>query len=202
MANEDRIMTEAEVAAELNTTKQRMEKLAIESGYLGSQIAVKKLALSTQGISYKKNTADIELINLRTKYQEVNAEIKQLKARRQKLLKLKQDYEKAKPPESKKLKPRGERPKNRVYMGNEFRDCTGFERRLALLMAYEIGQERYSELKRQAGDDTKRGETAFYVGDNQRPKWDEACRRPEIQIADDFERMMRSNYNKFAGEDL
>ena len=53
MANEVRILTEAEVAAELNTTKQRMEKLAIESGYLGSQIAVKKLALSTQGISYK-----------------------------------------------------------------------------------------------------------------------------------------------------
>lgn len=199
---QDNVMTEKEVLAELNTTKQRLEKLAIESGYLGSQIAVKKLALSTQGISVKKNTTDAELVNLRLKYQETNEEIRKIKTRRQKLLKLKQEFEKAKPPEARKIKPRGERPKNRVYMGNEFRDCNGYERRLALLMAYEIGQARYDELKRQASDDTKNGETTFYVGDTPRPRWDEACRRPEIEIADDFERMMRHNYNRYAGEEL
>lgn len=195
-------MNMAEVLAELNATKQRMEKLAIDSGYLSSQIAVKKLALSVQGVNYKKTTTDAELVNLRTKYQEVIDEIRQLKARRQKLLKLKQQHEQAKPPEAKKIKPRGERPKNRVYMGSEFRDCNGYERRLALLMAYEIGQERYNELKRQASDDTIRGETKFYMGDDHRPRWDEACRRPEIEIADDFERLMKSNYNTFAGKEI
>jgi chromosome segregation ATPase len=201
MQDEIKSMSEAEVLAELNTTKQRMEKLAIEVGYIGSQISAKKLALSARGLSVKKNTTDGELVTMRTKYQELSNEIRQIKTRRQKLLKAKQEYEKAKPPESRKIKPRGERPKNRVYMGSEFRDCTGYERRLALLMAYEIGQERYSELKRQASDDTRNGETDFYTG-GQRSHWDDACRRPEIKVADDFERMMRTNYNQFAGEEL
>ena len=194
-------MTEQEVLTELNTIRQRLEKLAIEVGFIGSQISARKLALSARGMSVKKNTSDGELINMRTKYQEMSADIRQLKARKQKLLKMKQEYDKAKPPESRKIKPRGERPKTRVYMGSEFRDCTGYERRLALLMAYEIGQERYSELKRQASDDTRSGETEFYTG-GARSHWDDACRRPEIQIADDFERMMRTNYNQFAGEEL
>ena len=194
-------VTEQEVLSELNSTKQRMDKLAIESGYLSSQIAVKKLTLSTQGVSVKKNTTDTELANLRIKYQETIAEIRKLKTQRQKLLKQQKEIEAAKPPVQRKVKPRGARPKNRVYMGSEFRDCNGFERRLALLMAYEIGQDRYDELKRQASDDTKSRETEFYTG-GARSHWDDACRRPEIKIADDFERMMVTNFNRYAGDEI
>ena len=105
------------------------------------------------------------------------------------------------PPKPKK--PRGERPGNRVYMGREFYDCNGYERRLALLMAMEIGQKRYEELKRQAADDTSRGETYFYTGTTVTARWDDACRKSEAEkIGEDFERMMRTNYNRFSGEEI
>ena len=194
-------MTENEVLAELNSTKQRMERLAIESGYISSQIAVHKLSLQARGISINKNCTDTEMVNLREKFREIADEIRQIKKRRQELNKLKQEFDKAKPPTVRQVKPRGERPKHRVYMGNEFRDCNGYERRLALLMAYEIGQERYQELKRQASDDTHNGETSFYT-DGRVARWDDACRRDEYIIADDFERMMRTNFNRYGGEEI
>lgn len=71
---------------------------------------------------------------------------------------------------------------------------------LTYLMAYEIGQERYEQLKRQASDDTRDGETYFYTGP--KPRWDEACRKPEQEIADDFERLMTRNFNKYAGNEI
>lgn len=182
-----------DVNNELNHVRQELDNRAKEYAILSSKIAIRRIELNAAGISSKpKNTPDELLRGMIERCNVLITEIRDLKKRRQELLK-------AVPPKPKK--PRGERPGNRVYMGREFYDCNGYERRLALLMAMEIGQKRYEELKRQASDDTSRGETYFYTGP--RSRWDEACRKTEEEkIGEDFERMMRSNYNRFSGEEI
>ena len=133
-------MTEVEIRAELNQVKQKIDTLAKEFAVINSQITIRKIELNAEGVSAKpKSTTDPKLIRLLARAQELNEELNGLHKRRKELNKMV-------PPKVKQKKPRGDRPKNRVYMGSEFRDCTGYERRLALLMAYEIGQERYTEL--------------------------------------------------------
>lgn len=180
---------------ELNHVRQELNNRAKEYAILSSKIAIRRIELNAAGVSSKpKNTSDEVLRGMIERCTALIAEIRDLKKRRQELLKLV-------PPKPKK--PRGARPINRVYMGREFYDCNGFERRLALLMAMEIGQKRYEELKRQAADDTSRGETYFYTGTTVTARWDDACRKSEAEkVSEDFERMMRSNFNRFSGEEI
>ena len=189
-----RVNSEHAVRIELNQVKQKIDALAKEFAVVNSQVTIRKIELSAAGLPNKpKTTTDEKLLALRGRAQELNAELQAMNKRRKEL-------NKQTPP--KQPKPRGERPKNRVYMGSEFKDCNGYERRLALLMAYEIGQERYEELKRQASDDTARGETYFYTGP--RPRWDESCRRTPLQedLDNAFDHMMRSNGNDYAGRGI
>lgn len=183
------------IKAELNQVRQELDNLAKEYAILSSKISIRRIELKAAGISAKtKNTPDELLKGMIDHASEMIVEIRSLKKRRQQLLK-------AVPPKPKK--PRGERPINHVYMGREFYDCNGYERRLALLMAMEIGQKRYDELKRQAADDTSRGETYFYTGTTVTRRWDDACRKSEVeQIGEDFERLMRTNFNRFSGEEI
>ena len=56
-----------------------------------------------------------------------------------------------------------------VWFGNEFNNIKGAEKRLVVMMAREIGQARYQELKRIAYWDEKHGNNRYYTGSN---KWD------------------------------
>ena len=182
------------IRIELAKIKEESDTLAKEFAVVNSHVTIRKIELAAEGLSNKpKTTTDEKLLQLLARSRELNDELAALNKRRKEL-------NKKIPP--RQPKPRGERPKNRVYMGTEFRDCNGYERRLALLMAFEIGQERYEELKRQASDDTANHETLFYTGP--RPRWDEACRRSTLQedLENEFDRMMRSNKNDFAGRDI
>lgn len=54
--------------------------------------------------------------------------------------------------------------KPRVWFGGEFNNIKGAEKRLIMMMAREIGQERYQELKRIAYWDEQRGNNHYYTG--------------------------------------
>ena len=70
--------------------------------------------------------------------------------------------------------PRGNRPVNKVYFGKEWDEgLNGFQKRLVILMAREIGMDRYMELKRIAGDDGKTRNEAYYAGGYQKA-WEAA----------------------------
>lgn len=56
-----------------------------------------------------------------------------------------------------------------VWFGSEFNNIKGAEKRLIVMMAREIGQARYQELKRIAYWDEKHGNNRYYTGSN---KWD------------------------------
>ena len=185
------------------------QRLDAEKNRVAQQIAERKLKYSLAQQKLIQRKAEIEILGRETKkgktedatlqrlYEMVgglNEELKALNKERKKINKDIANLPKA--PVVKK--PRGERPLNRVVMGSEFRDCNGFERRLALLMAYEIGPARYAELKRQASDDTRNHETDFYTG-GVRPRWDDVCRKQDDH--EDFERMMRNNRNQYAGSE-
>ena len=184
-----------DVNCELNHVRQELDNKAKEYAILSSKIAIRRIELNATGVSSKpKNTPDELLRGMIERCNVLIVEIRDLKKRKRELIA-------QVPPKPKK--PRGERPGNRVYMGREFYDCNGYERRLALLMAMEIGQKRYEELKRQAADDTSRGETYFYTGTTVTARWDDACRKSEAeQIGEDFERMMRTNFNRFSGDEI
>ena len=182
-------MNEQELLARVNDVKQRIDERSKEFAILNSRITVRKYEIKAEGGSVKPNTAtDPKLLSMWKRIRELNTELSDLHKQRKALNRQLADM----PRKPRPKKPRGQRPKNRVFMGNEFRNCTGFERRLALLMAYEIGPERYSELKRQASDDTRNGETEFYTG-GYKSYWDDACRTVEIRLADEFERRMTEN---------
>ena len=51
-----------------------------------------------------------------------------------------------------------------VWMGGEFNDIRGAEKRLIVMMAREIGQARYQELKRIAYWDEHHGNNRYYTG--------------------------------------
>ena len=53
-----------------------------------------------------------------------------------------------------------------VWFGSEFNNIRGAEKRLIVMMAREIGQARYSELKRIAYWDENHGNNRYYTGDN------------------------------------
>lgn len=187
-------MTELEqYLAEKNTVEQRITELAKKAAVVSGRITIRKADLAAIGRSPKQDDTYLRMKDLA---QDLNTQLAELHRQRKQLNKeiaALKAQEPKKPP-----KPRGARPGNRVYMGSEFKDCNGFERRLALLMAYEIGQERYNELRRQAGDDTRDGETLYYTGPRPAARWDDACRRPE----EDFEKMMRTNRNSYAGREI
>ena len=56
-----------------------------------------------------------------------------------------------------------------VWFGSEFNNIRGAEKRLIVMMAREIGQDRYQELKRIAYWDERHGNNRYYTG---RDKWD------------------------------
>jgi len=56
-----------------------------------------------------------------------------------------------------------------VWFGSEFNNIRGAEKRLIVMMAREIGQARYQELKRIAYWDEQHGNNRYYTG---RDKWD------------------------------
>lgn len=56
-----------------------------------------------------------------------------------------------------------------VWFGNEFNNIRGAEKRLIVMMAREIGQARYQELKRIAYWDERQGNNRYYTG---RDTWD------------------------------
>lgn len=56
-----------------------------------------------------------------------------------------------------------------VWFGSEFNNIRGAEKRLIVMMAREIGQDRYQELKRIAYWDEQHGNNRYYTG---RDKWD------------------------------
>ena len=59
-------------------------------------------------------------------------------------------------------RPKGER----VWMGSEFRRLRPAEKRLIMLMAREIGQARFQELRRIAFYDEKHNKNRYYTGSN------------------------------------
>lgn len=54
-----------------------------------------------------------------------------------------------------------------VWFGPEFNNIKGAEKRLVVMMAREIGQDRYNELRRIAYWDTRRGNNRYYTGTDQ-----------------------------------
>lgn len=53
-----------------------------------------------------------------------------------------------------------------VWMGQEFKNIKGAEKRLIIMMAREIGQMRYTELRRIAFWDHERGNNRYYTGND------------------------------------
>ena len=119
-------------------------------------LTIRKLALQKLGEHTKReNATDANLLALYAENDELMAALKELKVAQKKLP----------APANTQKKPRGERPEGKVYFGGEWREgLNAFQKRLVILMAREIGQERYQELKRQALDDYRKRETEFYTG--------------------------------------
>ena len=118
-------------------------------------ISIRKAVLQKLGLNANKGkTQDETLIRL---YEENEALLNTLSDIRKAMKKLP-------PPEQKPRKPRGERPQGMVHFGREWEGVNAFQKRLIILMARAIGQERYQELKRIATDDYRNRENRYYSG--------------------------------------
>lgn len=117
-------------------------------------IQVRKAVLQKLGLNANKGkTEDETLIRLYEENEELLNTLSEIRKARKKL-----------PPVEQKKKPRGERPEGMVHFGREWEGVNAFQKRLIILMARAIGQERYQELKRTAMDDYRNRENRYYSG--------------------------------------
>ena len=123
---------------------------------------------------------DLEFQELRLQDEQIGAEIRRLKE------KLKAIH-KAQAAPMERNRPEG----NAVNVSNDVFGMTGWQSRLLYMLANEVGEDRYRELKRIAR------------ADHRHKVEDEYYKKEHIYNESfSFDRMMRNNYNKYGGENL
>ena len=95
--------------------------------------------------------------NARIQAEEIRSQLELRKAQDEAL-----KYDKYRERLADERRPKGER----VWMGSEFRKLRPAEKRLIMLMAREIGQQRFQELRRIAFYDEKHHKNIYYTGSN------------------------------------
>jgi len=177
----------------LEAVDKRIELRQQENKYkqLYSAITIKirerKTALKASGIP---KSQDMELIQLQNKATLVNAKLSQIKLQIAQLPAMPQ-------PEPAKKKKRILPLPNEETIGI-WQGLNLFQLKLVNLMITEIGMTRFRELRKLASDDVagKLAEQKYEPQpEAEQPKTD---KRYDV----DFEKMMRSNYNKFAGDEI
>ena len=179
-----------DIQRDVEALKAEIDQKKKVASLLTAKITVRKMEVEALGYSSKmSNTPDTQLRQMQEKAAALNAELHQLKVKYKALKALVPE-----PPQAPKPKPTCSR---NVVLGEEFRDCSAYERKLALLMVNEIGQKRYEELRRQA----KASETTVTVA---RYETVSAPRSVTYRVSetDDFEKMMRRNFNSYAGREI
>lgn len=169
---------------ELNKEEKKYKQLYAA---IGAKIRERKTALKASGIP---KAQDMKLMQLQNKATLVNAKLSQLK------MQIAQLPSMPPPPPAKKKKrilPLPNEETIGIWQGLNL-----FQLKLVNLMITEIGMTRFRELRKLASDDVA-GKLAEQEYDQQpvteQPKVD---KKYDV----DFEKMMRGNYNKFAGDEI
>ena len=192
--------------------KRKHDELAGQYTSLNHLIRARKAEVRAQGGMVK---TDLKLLQLKAKSAALSCEIQQVN-----------NAIAAEPnPVSTSQMPRAER--NRpdgpvVDVSKEIFGMNAVQKRLMMLLAREVGFNRYDELRRIAAADYRHKETEYYTGSK---KWNpdatpvnatqpaeeekpEALQRrlawekPELTETEEFDRMMRGNSNRYGGENL
>jgi hypothetical protein len=123
---------------------------------------------------------DLEFQELKLQDEQLGAEIRQLKEQLKAI-------HKAQAAPMERNRPEG----NAVNVSNDVFGMTGWQSRLLYMLANEVGEERYRELKRIArADHRHKVEGEYYKKEH---IYNESY---------DFDRMMRDNRNRYGGENL
>ena len=124
-----------------------------------------ELADVTQKCSALKAVKRVREEQLQAEQAQAKADMKEAKLRQEEV-----DAANAKFIDERNAKANKRRPDQPyVWFGSEFNNIRGAEKRLIVMMAREIGQARYQELKRIAYWDEQHGNNRYYTG---RDKWD------------------------------
>lgn len=183
-------MTPLEAVDKRVELMQQQTKCKAMYSAIGTKIRARKTALKESGIP---KTQDAELLRLQNQAALLNAKLGQIKLQLAELPVMP-------PPEQPKKK------KTRILPlpGEEtigiWQGLNLFQLKLVNLMLGEIGMTRFRELRKLAADDVK-GKLAEREYIQQAAE--ETPAKPVDKRYDvDFEKMMRGNYNKFAGDEI
>ena len=169
---------------ELNKEEKKYKQLY---NAIGVKIRERKIALKASGIP---KAQDMELMQLQNKATLVNAKLSQLKMQIAQLPSMP-------PPQPAKKKKRILPLPNEETIGI-WQGLNLFQLKLVNLMITEIGMTRFRELRKLASDDVA-GKLAEQEFDPQ-PVTEQPKADKKYDV--DFEKMMRGNYNKFAGDEI
>ena len=197
----------------LEELKRKHDELAGQYMSLNNLIRARKAEVRAQGGMVK---TDLKLLQLKAKSASLSFEIQQVN-----------NAIAAEPnPVSVSQMPRAER--NRpdgpvVDVSKEIFGMNAVQKRLMMLLAREVGFNRYDELRRIAASDYRHKETEYYTGtkkwnpdttpvnatqpteekkESEAPQRLLAWEQPELTEHEQFDRMMRGNNNRYGGENL
>ena len=196
----------------LEELKRKHDELAGQYTSLNNLIRARKAEVRAQGGMVK---TDLKLLQLKAKSASLSFEIQQVN-----------NAIAAEPnPVSASQMPRAER--NRpdgpvVDVSKEIFGMNAVQKRLMMLLAREVGFNRYDELRRIAAADYRHKETEYYTGSKkwnpdatpanatqpakeekpETPQRPLAWEKPELTETERFDRMMRGNFNRYGGENL
>ena len=196
----------------LEELKRKHDELAGQYTSLNNLIRARKAEVRAQGGMVK---TDLKLLQLKAKSASLSFEIQQVN-----------NAIAAEPnPVSASQTPRAER--NRpdgpvVDVSKEIFGMNAVQKWLMMLLAREVGFNRYDELRRIAAADYRHKETEYYTGsktwnpdatpanvtqpaEEEKPETPQrplAWEKPELTETERFDRMMRGNFNRYGGENL
>lgn len=156
----------ADVNNRISVRKRYIKNARCPGNELSEKTDHELLALKQELLKLSYEMSDFkEYKRIRDQRAAVEQEKANLEMQELQIEKMRFEAENAKFITARNMKADERRPdKPRVWFGGEFNNIKGAEKRLIMMMAREIGQERYQELKRIAYWDEQRQNNRYYTG--------------------------------------